>query len=330
MLEAIYYLCMGKGYFTSGEQYNFKKGESSFLIEGKFILEKYEDSIKVIYKNLEGKALYRNEIKYLRIAEHVGKYPVMVIEPDDTLIIAEGGETRRKLIDQVICQVDHNYLEHLIIYNKILLQRNSLLKSMYEKKNRNDALLEVYDKQLCEIAIQVFNKRKEISAEVQEIMNTMYHTISGGKEIVSMEYDSDLHKNDLQSLLIKNREKDLYLQRTTSGIHKDDYDLRIENQPVKKFGSQGQKKSMMIAWKLALYQWIKNKKEVLPILLLDDIFDKLDEERVSNLFTLISTPLFGQVFITDTEEDRLRKRFISCTKEVNFIALPYNNNEARE
>ncbi|MBS9774842.1 MAG: DNA replication and repair protein RecF, partial [Tenacibaculum sp.] len=246
----------------------------------------------------------RNGKVYEKFSEHIGQLPLVIISPADRDLITEGSDTRRKFIDGVISQQDKSYLQWLISYNKVLAQRNALLK--YFAANRTfDALnLKVYDEQLVEYGTKIYNKRKQFLLEFTPIFNKKHQIISGKKERVNLNYKSQLHEIDFENLLKESLEKDKIVQYTSSGIHKDDLSFEIDDFPIKKFGSQGQQKSYLIALKLAQFEFIKKQANVTPILLLDDIFDKLDENRVAQIIDLVNNNEFGQIFITDTHSDR--------------------------
>ncbi len=229
---------------------------------------------------------------------------MVIISPADRDLVTEGSDTRRKFIDGVISQQNKKYLQNLISYNKVLSQRNALLK--YFAANRTfDALnLSVYDDQLANYGAKIYTIRKDFLEEFIPIFNKKYQVISGGKEVVNLNYKSQLNDFSMKDLLEQSLEKDKILQYTTSGIHKDDLSFEIEAYPIKKFGSQGQQKSYLIALKLAQFEFIKQQSKVIPILLLDDIFDKLDENRVSQIIQLVNNDEFGQIFITDTHSKR--------------------------
>lgn len=316
-------MCVGKGYFNGLDMMNVKSGEEYFRIEGNFLTSTPEspDQIAVFYHVAQGKTIFKNKGRYGKLADHVGRFPVVVIEPDDTWLINESGDSRRKMIDYVLSQVDADYLEKLIKYNRLLAQRNSLLKQFAESKTWNDGLLEVYDKQMEPLANMVFETRKKLIEKVKPYIQNIYAELAGAREEVRIDYESELHTVAFLKQMQDARARDKALSRTTRGVHKDDYELIINNSPLKKIGSQGQKKSSIIALKLALFHFVKEVKEITPILLLDDIFDKLDSSRTEALFAMISGVNFSQVFITDTSQQRLESHLASASKKVQFIRL---------
>ncbi len=304
VLDAIYYLSFGKSYFNPIASQNIKHNQDFFMVEGEFLLNDRNEKIICSLKRGQKKIIKRNDKVYERFSDHVGFLPVVIISPADRDLIIEGSDRRRKFIDSVISQSDKLYLKALINYNKILTQRNTLLK--YFAANRTfDALnLKVYDEQLEEYATEIYNKRKIFLNDFTPIFEARYQFISGGNENVNLKYKTQLDKDNLITLLEQSVEKDRVLQYTSVGIHKDDLLFEIEGYPMKKFGSQGQQKSYLIALKLAEFDFIKQQSNVKPILLLDDIFDKLDETRVSQIINLVNEDDFGQIFISDTHPER--------------------------
>lgn len=304
VLDAIYYLSFTKSYFNPIAGQNIRHGQDFFMIEGDYILNNRQEKIVCSLKRGQKKVLKRNGKSYDKFSEHIGQLPLVIISPADRDLIVEGSDTRRKFIDGVISQQDKVYLQALITYNKVVSQRNALLK--YFAANRTfDALnLKVYDEQMIELGTKIYEKRKFFLQEFVPIFNEKYRVISGEKEEVNLMYKSQLHEVDFETLLQQSLEKDKIVQYTSAGIHKDDLSFEIETYPIKKFGSQGQQKSYLIALKLAQFEFIKTASQVIPILLFDDIFDKLDEHRVSQIINLVNNDEFGQIFITDTHSER--------------------------
>jgi DNA replication and repair protein RecF len=304
VLDAIYYLSFAKSYFNSVAVQNIKHGEAFFMVEGDYVLNDRNEKIVCSLKRGQKKVLKRNGKSYEKFSEHIGQIPLVIISPADRDLVTEGSDTRRKFIDGVISQQDKTYLQNLIAYNKVISQRNALLK--YFAANRTfDALnLSVYDDQLALYGAEIYTIRKAFLEEFIPIFNKKYQVISGGKEVVNLKYKSQLNDFSIPDLLKQSLEKDKILQYTTAGIHKDDLSFEIEAYPIKKFGSQGQQKSFLIALKFAQFEFIKQQSNVVPILLLDDIFDKLDENRVSQIIDLVNKDEFGQIFITDTHSER--------------------------
>ena len=303
-LDAIYHLAFGKSYFNPVALQNIKHGEEFFVIDGSFTKNERKEKIVVSLKRGQKKVIKRNGKAYEKFSEHIGFIPLVIISPADRNLIIEGSDTRRKFIDSVISQSDKSYLSTLISYNKVLSQRNALLKYFALNSTFNSDTLAVYNEQMTGYGNEIFKKRDEFLKIFIPIFLQRYNAISLSKESINLKYKSDLFQNDLNELLDQNLNKDKALQYTSVGIHKDDLIFLIDGFPVKKFGSQGQQKSFLIALKLAQFDFIKQQSGVSPILLLDDIFDKLDENRVSQIISLVDDDHFGQIFISDTHADR--------------------------
>ncbi|TWO32544.1 DNA replication and repair protein RecF [Seonamhaeicola sediminis] len=307
VLDAIYHLSFGKSYFNPVATQNIKHGEDFFVVNGDYDKDDKTEKIVVSLKRGQKKVIKRNGKAYEKFSEHIGFLPLVIISPADRDLIIEGSDTRRKFIDSVISQSDKTYLSLLINYNKILAQRNALLKYFALNHTFNSDTLEVYNNQLTEYGSQIFEKRNAFLKVFIPIFKERYKAISSGNEVVDLVYHSHLFEDGLNTLLTNVLNKDKALQYTSVGIHKDDLHFNIETHPIKKFGSQGQQKSFLIALKLAQFDFIKAQSGVLPILLLDDIFDKLDEQRVAQIIKLVDGENFGQLFISDTHADRTEK-----------------------
>jgi DNA replication and repair protein RecF len=304
VLDAIYHLAFAKGYFNSVSGQNIKHGQEFFLIEGVFEKLNKEELLSCSLKRGQKKVVKRNGKEYEKLSNHIGLIPLVIISPADTNLITEGSDVRRKFVDGVIAQSDKLYLQNLIKYNKVLSQRNSLLK-YFALNHTFDALnLNIYNEQLIEIGSKIYLKRKEFLTKFIPIFKESYKHIAGVDENVDLQYKSHLDSIDFKTLLADNLEKDRFLQYTSVGIHKDDLLYTIEGHAIKKFGSQGQQKSYLVALKLAQFDFIKKQMNTTPILLLDDIFDKLDASRVEKLIALVNEDAFGQVFISDTNAQR--------------------------
>ena len=304
ILDAIYHLSFGKSYFNPIATQNIKHGEDFYVIEGNFEKNDREEKIVCSLKRGLKKIIKKNGKAYEKFADHIGFLPLVIISPSDRDLITEGSDTRRKFMDGVISQSDKEYLQILLKYNKILVQRNSLLKYFAANQTFDKITLSVYNEQLDGYGTQIFNKRVAFLDSFVPIFKEQYQIISGGNEMVSLEYDSKLLEDSLLSLFDKNLDKDRALQYTSVGIHKDDLNFDLGEHAIKKFGSQGQQKSFLIALKLAQFHFIKEQSNTTPILLLDDIFDKLDEHRVSHIISLVNDENFGQLFISDTHAER--------------------------
>jgi len=304
VLDAIYHLAYGKSYFNPLAVQNIKHGEEFFVIDGTFVKNDRNEQIVCSLKKGMKKALKRNGKAYDKFSEHIGFVPLVIISPSDNDLIVEGSETRRKFLDTVISQLDANYLQQLINYQKVVAQRNALLKYFALNHTFDRDTLSIYNGQLDVMGQSIFEKRKQFLDDFVPIFSKHHQAITNSAESVSLVYDSHLHNKNLATLLDENLQRDRVLQYTSVGIHKDDLLFEIDGHPIKKFGSQGQQKSFLIALKLAQFEFIKKQGGVLPILLFDDIFDKLDETRVSKIVQMIDDKVFGQIFISDTHPER--------------------------
>ena len=304
ILDAIYHLSFGKSYFNPVATQNIKHDEDFFVINGEYQKENMPEKIVVSLKRGQKKVIKRNGKIYDKFSDHIGLLPLVIISPADRDLIIEGSDTRRKFIDSVISQSDKNYLSDLIKYTKVLAQRNALLKYFALNHTFNADTIDVYNTQLNDYGTRIFEKRDAFLKAFIPVFKSRYKVISNDKEDVELVYESDLFNNNLSTLLQNNINKDRALQYTNVGIHKDDLSFNIKEHPIKKFGSQGQQKSFLIALKLAQFDFIKTQSGVNPILLLDDIFDKLDENRVSQIIKLVNDEHFGQLLISDTHPER--------------------------
>ncbi len=304
VLDAIYYLSFAKSYFNPVAVQNIRHQQDFFMIQGEYQLAEKLDTVICSLKRGNKKVLKRNGKAYEKFSDHIGYLPLVIISPADRDLIIEGSDTRRKFVDNVISQSDKNYLLTILKYNKVLAQRNSLLKYFAANRTFDAINLKVYDEQLLNYGTVIFEKRTAFLEAFIPIFKKRYEAISNSKEQVNMYYKTQLQDEDLLKLFEKNLERDRVLQYTSVGVHKDDLTFEIDGYPVKKFGSQGQQKSFLIALKLAQFDFIKSQSNVKPILLLDDIFDKLDDSRVEQLIGLVNNDHFGQLFISDTHEER--------------------------
>ena len=304
ILDSIYHLSYTKSYFNPIPSQNIKHGETFFFISGRYMIHDKEENILVSLKKGDKKIIKRNNKLYKKFSDHIGKIPLVLISPDDRNLIIEGSETRRKFIDGIISQTDKEYLNNLINYNKTLKQRNALLKMFYDNSDSIRKTIDIYDRQLSSDAQKIYDKRREFLNEFIPIFKSIYKELSNDKENVEIKHSSDISPDqNLYKLLKNSLEKDLRLQYTTKGIHKDDLNLSLDNFPIKKYGSQGQQKTFLIAMKLAQFDYL-SKLDSKPILLLDDIFDKLDDTRVKQIINLVNQEKFNQIFISDTNKTR--------------------------
>lgn len=310
ILDAIYYLSFCKSYFNSVDMQNIRHESDFFSIHGSYLTqENTEENISCIQKRNQKKVFRLNKKEYERLADHIGRIPLVMISPYDRDLINEGSEVRRKYIDGVISQFDPFYLNELIDYNKVLLQRNTLLKHFAEHHYFDFSSLQIWDDKLIKHGLSIFEKRKLFLIEFNPLFEKYYQYLSGGTEHVEIVYESQLALKSFGELLETSLEKDRAIRYTSSGIHKDDLLFLTESYPVKKFGSQGQQKSFVVAIKLAQFEYTRQKKFFKPILLFDDIFDKLDDTRVQQIVKLVSENNFGQIFITDTQRKRIEGIF---------------------
>ena len=307
VLDSIYHLAFGKSYFNPITSQNINHEADLFVVDGTFEKNDKEEQILVSAKRGQKKVIKRNQKPYEKVSEHIGFIPAVIISPADRDLIIEGSETRRKFMDGVISQSDSGYLNDLINYSKIVSQRNSLLKYFAANHTFDRDTLEVYNLQLNDLGTKLYKKRVDFLQEFVPIFNKRYAEITNNKEPVSIEYKSQLSHKTLSKLLEDQLQKDMVLQYTSVGTHKDDLSFEIEGHPIKKFGSQGQQKSFLVALKLAQFDFIKKISGVNPILLLDDVFDKLDEQRVAHIVALVATNELGQIFISDTHAERTEK-----------------------
>ena len=304
VLDAIFHLSYGKSYFNPLAVQNIKHGEEFFVVDGEFEKNERTEQIVCSLKKGQKKILKRNGKQYDKFSEHLGFIPLVIISPADRDLIVEGSETRRKFVDSVISQLDSNYLYQLIQYQKILNQRNALLKYFALNQVFEIDTLSIYNEQLNGLGQTIFEKRKAFLADFVPIFNKHHQAITGSEETVQLVYESQLFEKELLLLLQENINKDRVLHYTSVGIHKDDLSFEIDNYPIKKFGSQGQQKSFLIALKLAQFEFVKKQSGENPILLFDDIFDKLDETRVGKIIEMVNNSDFGQLFISDTHPER--------------------------
>lgn len=304
ILDAVYHLANGKSYFNPLAVQNIKHDEDFFVVDGEFEKNGRQEQILCSLKKGQKKIMKRNGKIYEKFSDHIGFIPLVIISPADRDLIVEGSETRRKFIDSVISQLDSGYLQQLIQYQKIINQRNALLKYFALNHVFENDTLAIYNEQLNVLGQAIFEKRKQFLNDFIPIFNTYHQEITNSAETVQLVYQSDLFENDTLTLLEQNLSKDRALQYTSVGVHKDDLSFEIDHHPIKKFGSQGQQKSFLIALKLAQFDFVKKQSGEKPILLFDDIFDKLDEFRVSKIIEMVNNDEFGQLFISDTHPER--------------------------
>ena len=305
LLDCFFYLSFCKSCFNLPDSQNIRHFEDFFVLQGKYDCGGEPEDVYCGFKTGHKKIFRRNKKEYERLSDHIGVLPLVMISPADSILIQGSSEERRRFMDSVISQYDRQYLECLLKYNRALLQRNNLLKYFASKNQFEADSLDVWNEQLIITGKKIFNKRVEFINELLPVFQKYYDFICQGHEKVQLEYQSQLNNHDFRKLLEESIGKDLVLQYTTTGIHKDDLDLKIEDYPIKKLGSQGQNKTYLISLKFAQFDFIRSVNKVKPILLLDDIFDKLDSSRVGQIVKLVSDSNFGQIFITDTNREHL-------------------------
>jgi DNA replication and repair protein RecF len=316
LLDAIYYLSFSKSASNSNDSQNIKTGTDFFMLGGNFIKDSKSALVQASFAKGQKKVLKINKNPYEKLSEHIGEFPVVLIAPNDTDIIREGSEFRRKFFDGILAQLSHAYLNELIRYNQLLKERNSLLKQFSERNNLDQDLIDTYDAQIISAAEFIYSQRKKFLDEFIPVFTGHYKNLSEEKEETSLSYISQLESPDFEKEYRQALKRDIILQRTTYGIHRDDFIFKIGEHPLKNYGSQGQQKSFVIALKLAQFDIIKKQKGFKPILLLDDIFDKLDDHRISKLMEMVAGHSFGQLFITDARADRSEKLFDKIKAEV--------------
>ena len=321
LLDAIYYLCFTKSYFSRSDQQAVFKGASGFRIQGEFDEDGQPASVVCILRGNGKKEFLADGVAYEKFSRHIGRFPCVIIAPDDIQIITGASEERRRFLDALLSQLDPVYLQNLIEYNKVLQQRNGFLKSQTERRLTDKHLLEVYDEQLIGPGTWIFERRRAFLQTLLPLAGRFYTEIAGVEEPLALTYVSALLHAPFRRLLRENQEKDLYLQRTGSGIHRDDIDIVFAGVPFKTMASQGQRKSLLFALQLAEYETLREAKGFAPLLLLDDVFEKLDENRMHNLLDRVCLQDNGQVFITDTHPERIQREMDKIGVSVQLIKL---------
>lgn len=339
LLDAIYFLALTKSSISNQDALSINHEAEYMMIEGFFVISDFgfgiadcsiskseitnhiSEIINVSLQRGQKKTVLRDKKAYERISEHIGRFPVVMLSPNDTDIIRDGSEERRKFFDGVMAQLDSEYLENLLQYNRLLLQRNSLLKQFSERNYADDLLLDIYSDPLVEVSLKLYQARNQFVKAFLPIFKKHYHTLSDAREQVEMIYESEVGAENFTQIFRKNRQRDLAAQRTTIGSHKDDFVFEINGFTLRKFGSQGQQKSFVIALKLAQFEMLTKVKGFSPLLLLDDIFDKLDDRRIQQLITMMVDGTFSQVFITDARPERTRQLLGNLGVEVKYFEI---------
>ena len=316
LLDAVWYLSMTKSAFSASDRYNFRHGTDAFALSGLYGMENGTSARFSIQVSASGeKKLRRDDKPYSRISEHIGVIPIVMVSPSDNSMVSESGEERRRFANSVLSQMDREYLSAVQQYNRLLLQRNRMLKDGMT----DEALLETVDLRLEALSGPVYSARKEFTEALGPIVSRYYAEISGGRESVGIEYRSDLQKGSLGDILKDHRERDLALRYTSAGVQRDDFLFTMDGAPIRHCGSQGQQKSFLVALKFAQYEIMKQSCGIPPTMLLDDLFDKLDMGRVGNLLAMVTGSDFGQIFLTDSNKVRIRSIVDSLTSDRAYI-----------
>lgn len=302
LLDAIYYLSMTKSAFSSSDRFNFRHGTDEFSLAGTYRMENGLANRFAVRMTSKGEKKVRKDDKtYAKVSEHIGVLPVVMVSPSDISLVSESGEERRRFVNAVLSQMDREYMSAIQQYNRLLLQRNRMLK----ESNHDRTLLEVIDMRMSALAEPVYQARRKFIDELRPVVSDYYRLLSGASEQVDIEYESEISKASLDQLLDASYEKDRLLKYTTSGVQRDDFIFTMNGHPIRRYGSQGQQKSFLVSLKFAQYEIMKNKYGFAPMLLLDDVFDKLDMGRISNLLQMVAGNDFGQIFITDSNKVRM-------------------------
>lgn len=323
LLDAVHYLAVGKGYLEAQDQLNIRHGDELFMLQGVMRGEEGDDAVLCSVRRGGRKTLSRNRKDYDRLADHVGRYPVVMITPYDAQLVLDGSEVRRRFLDGLIAQFDKPFLDALIRYNRTLAQRNVLLKRLAEGGISGRGAFEPWDEQLCVLGAAIHAGRSAFVQELAPLLAAHYQAISSGPEAVELVHRSPLNEAAMRELLDASWDRDRGAQHTTQGVHKDDLLFMLDGQPLKRYGSQGQQKTYLIALKLSQFELTARRAGQRPILLLDDIFDKIDPQRMRHLLRLLSDHRFGQVLITDTDAVRLHAALDGLPLETRFFHITH-------
>lgn len=321
LLDAIHYLSFCKSYFNSIDSQNISFGEEFFMIQGLFDKDNRDEEVTVSVRKGQKKIIKRNKNEYEKFSEHIGFFPLVMISPLDSMLISGGSEQRRKFTDSIISQFDKAYLDKLISYNNVLQQRNAVLKQFAMSRSFDSTLLEVLDEQLAEQGSYIHDSRTAFLSEFVPVFDKYYRLLSGNAEPVQLLYISTLGQDNYLDALKRSVHKDCAMEHTTIGVHRDDLDFLLGENEVKKYASQGQQKTYLLALKLAQYEYVKSKTGIKPLLLLDDIYDKLDNRRFEELVRIVSSDEFGQVFITDTHTERMKELFSAVKNDCRIFVV---------
>lgn len=320
LLDAIYYLSLTKSSTSSQDAQCILHNQPLFAIKGEFLKNDKKREVICGLQIGKKKLVKLDQKPYKKASEHVGKFPVVLIAPNDTDVIRGASDQRRKFFDAIISQVDQHYLQTLIQYNHLIKQRNSLLKRFAETGQTDLELLEPFNRQLLDLGNQIFEKRNAFIQEFKELVTRHYQNLTNSAEVIELNYQSHFQQN-VEVLLSENLQKDIILKRSNVGIHKDDFHFVMNGEPIRKFGSQGQQKSYLIALKLAHFEFTERESGMKPVLLLDDIFDKLDDLRINKLMEMVASDAFGQIFITDARPERTMNLLANDSHEVALFQV---------
>ncbi|MBE0675724.1 MAG: DNA replication and repair protein RecF [Bacteroidales bacterium] len=321
ILDAIHFLSLAKSFFSQTEGQNIRHGEDFFIVNGVISHESGDDTVICSFIRNRQKSLKRNGKEYERLSDHIGKYPAVMVSPADSSLVTEGSEERRKFLNKIISQYNSEYLDALLNYNRALISRNKLLKDYYGSGRFDEEMISSYDLLLEKYGSIIHRERSSLVEKLIPLFQDYYDIISMKRERVELVYRSQLNNAPLGQLLEGSRERDRYLQYTTAGIHKDDLEFIMGGHPVRQLGSQGQQKSYLVSLKLAKFGYIAEMTGITPLLLLDDLFDKFDSDRVEQLIRLLGSHRFGQIFITDTNQERLHKILEGSTTDFKLFRI---------
>ncbi len=323
ILDAVHHLSLARSMQMLTDSQSIRHGMDAYLVDGRFTDDMgRHEQVVCSYSSRGGKTLKRNGKEYDKLSEHVGHFPIVEVSPADSVLISDSAEERRRYLNRLISQMNRNYLGSVMRYNTALQQRNSLLKT-----NPTEEILLIFDDMLDAAATEIYNTRMEVIARMRPIVERYYAELSEEREAIDLEYRSHLQTAPLKELLLANRQKDFVNEHTTMGIHRDDVVFTIGGFPLRKFGSQGQQKSFLIALKLAEYMLLAEQSGIRPILLLDDLFDKLDMRRVAQLLRIVDGEMFGQIFITDCNKHRLERTLNEAHAEYRLFHISEGRNK---
>lgn len=321
LLDAMYHLAFGKSYFQASSRDCIKFGSDYFYIEGLFQKNGVEEKVICSYKIESKKTLSCNDKVVKKLSDHIGLIPTVMVSPYDRNLIDGPSRERRKFVDGVISQINGEFLQNLLTYNKVLTNRNAYLKLVAIKKQFDKQILETYNQQLKTAGNYLYIHRKSFVEQFTPILTKRYDHISSKSESIGLTFQSQLHDSNLAELLKESLDTDLRLGYTTKGVHRDDLGISLKDKPIRKFGSQGQQKSVLTALKLAQFDFLKSKTNTSPLLLLDDAFDKLDQSRVYQIINLVDDEYFSQIFVTDTNIDRTHQVLSNLKTDYQIFEL---------